>query len=169
MATTGFGRKGVTQSDPADGEIARLREAFIASERARRAEEGELPENGYHGAGVAATIPRAHRASRSSKTASHTEKSLFLAYILWFFACVLSAHRFYLGAYGSAVAQAGTFLGGLLMLMFVASTTHADGWGFIAAGAMAIASIWMLADVFLLPGMHRRANASARDVSATFE
>ncbi|MGU3496825.1 TM2 domain-containing protein [Xanthobacteraceae bacterium A53D] len=54
--------------------------------------------------------------------------SLVLAYLFWFFMGLVSAHRFYLGRPGTAVLQILTF--------------------FIGIGL-----IWLLVDVFLIPGL----------------
>ncbi len=56
--------------------------------------------------------------------------SLVLAYLFWFFLGIFSAHRFYLGRPVSAIIQILTY--------------------FIAIGL-----IWLLIDVFLIPGMAR--------------
>jgi hypothetical protein len=53
-----------------------------------------------------------------------------VAYALWFFLGLFSAHRFYLGKYGSAIAQ--------LLLNF-----------------LIVGLIWTLIDVFLVGGMIR--------------
>jgi len=56
--------------------------------------------------------------------------SIVLAYLFWFFLGIVSAHRFYLGRPGSAVLQILTY--------------------FIAIGF-----IWLLIDIFLIPGLVR--------------
>lgn len=56
--------------------------------------------------------------------------SVVVAYLFWFFLGILSAHRFYLGRPGSAVLQILTY--------------------FIIVGFL-----WLLIDVFLIPGMVR--------------
>ncbi|WP_035714843.1 TM2 domain-containing protein [Azorhizobium doebereinerae] len=56
--------------------------------------------------------------------------SLVLAYLFWFFLGIVSAHRFYLGRPGTAVLQILTFFIGI---------------GFL----------WLLVDVFLIPGLAR--------------
>ncbi len=54
--------------------------------------------------------------------------NILVAYLLWFFLGVFSAHRFYLGKTGSAIAQILTYL-------------------------ILIGFIWLLIDAFLIPGM----------------
>lgn len=66
------------------------------------------------------------------------EKSMLVAYILWFFLGFFSAHRFYTGRTGSAIAQ--------LILNF-----------------LVIGLIWTLIDVFLIPGMVR--NPTVKNVT----
>ena len=59
------------------------------------------------------------------------KKDVGITYLLWFFLGAFSAHRFYLGRTGSAIAQMLT-LGGL--------------------------GVWLLADAFLIPKMVREYN-----------
>lgn len=62
-------------------------------------------------------------------------KNIVVAYLLWFFLGLFSAHRFYLGRAGSAILQ--------IVLYFVL-----------------VGFIWLLIDAFLIPGMvqqHREA------------
>lgn len=56
--------------------------------------------------------------------------SVAAAYLLWIFLGILSAHRFYLGRPGSAILQ--------ILLYFVL-----------------VGFIWLLVDLFLIPGMVR--------------
>ena len=56
--------------------------------------------------------------------------SITVAYLFWFFLWIVSAHRFYLGRPGTAVLQILTYFIGI---------------GFI----------WVIIDVFLIPGMVR--------------
>ncbi|OYX07986.1 MAG: hypothetical protein B7Z15_15495 [Rhizobiales bacterium 32-66-8] len=56
--------------------------------------------------------------------------SIVLAYLFWFFLGIVSAHRFYLGRPGSAVLQ--------ILSYFVV-----------------IGFIWLLIDIFLIPGLVR--------------
>ncbi len=56
--------------------------------------------------------------------------SVAAAYLLWFFLGILSAHRFYLGRPGSAILQ--------ILLFFVL-----------------VGFLWLLVDLFLIPGMVR--------------
>ena len=148
MAGGGFGRKGLT-GDQGEDSLARKREAFIAAERARRAEEGLA--GGRHEMAGAAT--------RNYRNAA-PEKSLLLAYLLWFFACLVSAHRFYLGAWRSALVQLGLLFGGAT-LVWIAAATNTGFSGYVGAPAMIFSLLWMLADVFLIPGVHRRARSQA--------
>ena len=62
---------------------------------------------------------------------------MVLAYVFWFFLGFFSAHRFYLGRNGSAIAQ--------LILNF-----------------LIIGLIWTLIDVFLIPGMVREKRDTVR-------
>jgi hypothetical protein len=80
-----------------------------------------------------------------------------VAYLLWFLACTISAHRFYLGAYRSAVTQVGGWaLGWLLVWMSTFDKNDGD-IALVGMLIMAAASIWMLLDVFFIPDLHRKA------------
>jgi TM2 domain-containing membrane protein YozV len=64
--------------------------------------------------------------------------SVAAAYVLWFFLGILSAHRFYLGRPGSAVLQ--------ILLFFVL-----------------VGFIWLIVDLFLIPGMVRARQDAIRE------
>jgi TM2 domain-containing membrane protein YozV len=80
--------------------------------------------------------------TRQSLVYDAHKKSLVVAYLLWWFLGFFGAHRFYLGAIGSAVA---------MLVLTVASTVLmivAVGLlGYIALG------VWWIVDAFLLPSM----------------
>ena len=150
--TTGFGRKGLAIE--VDDDLARRRAAFVASERAR----GTPDRPAYIETPAARALP-----------AAAATKSLALAYILWFILGGISAHRFYLGDFRGALQQLGClFFGGALVGFATATRTGFPG----AIGAIAIVfgMLWILADVFLLPGVHRKQCQQPRpaDVSAVF-
>jgi TM2 domain-containing membrane protein YozV len=63
--------------------------------------------------------------------------SAVVAYLLWFFVGILSAHRFYLGRPGTALLQ-------------------------ILSYFIIIGFIWLLIDVFLIPGMIREKQDAIR-------
>ncbi len=63
--------------------------------------------------------------------------STVVAYLLWFFLGLFSAHRFYLGRPASAIFQILTFL-------------------------ILIGFLWLLIDAFLIPGMVHRKRADLR-------
>ena len=63
--------------------------------------------------------------------------SIVLAYVLWFFLGAFSAHRFYLGRTGTAILQ-------------------------ILLNCILIGFIWVVLDLFLIPGMVRAKQASLR-------
>jgi TM2 domain-containing membrane protein YozV len=125
--------------------------AFLAEERARRQQEGGRQEVGRDYAGDIDRLPtRQHRVTR--------DRNMMVAYLLWFFACALSAHRFYLGDYRNAVLQVSAWIGGLVLALI------APPVGVIVMG---LAGLWMLADAFLIPGIYRR-NCTTFDSSAIF-
>ncbi|MCB4805047.1 TM2 domain-containing membrane protein YozV [Methylobacterium brachiatum] len=63
--------------------------------------------------------------------------SIVLAYVLWFFLGAFSAHRFYLGRTGTAILQ-------------------------ILLNCILVGFIWVVLDLFLIPGMVRAKQASLR-------
>ncbi len=177
----GFGRKGVMPGSPArrsfggsdstsvrtprpaspaadleDGLSPQAR-AFIAAERARGAEQ--RPE-----LDPAASI--ATNATYLKSTKPKADRSMMLAYVLWWFGAAIGAHRFYLGAHRSGLAMLGLFWGGLVIggVMSKISTVWIDGYAMPPPGIamMLIAMVWMLLDVFLIPGLMRRYRASQR-------
>ncbi len=77
-----------------------------------------------------------HRLYIESQVAAR-RKSIGIAYALWFFLGVFSAHRFYLDRPGSAIAQ--------LVLNF-----------------LIVGLIWTIADAFLIPGMIRKREEQMR-------
>ena len=70
------------------------------------------------------------------------KKSVGIAYLLWFFLGMFGAHRFYLGRTTSAVI--------ILVLTIVSIFLTFVGIGLIT---ILIPSIWVLIDIFLIPGM----------------
>jgi hypothetical protein len=156
MQTVTFGKKGL-----ANGDMARKREAFIQAERARSA-----AENGTSG-GNGGSAPGLTAAAGQAPVRVVTEKSMLVAYVLWFFACAISAHRFYLGAFRSAAAQAGMWITGWLTI-WAGATTKGSSLPFFGLALMGVAGIWMLVDVFLIPGLHRKATQPRQDFAATF-
>lgn len=73
---------------------------------------------------------------------SNEAKSPLLAYLLLIFVGGLGIHRFYLGRTGSGVA--------MLLLLILGAVTLPIGVGLILLLAL---GIWMLVDLFLIPGM----------------
>ena len=69
-------------------------------------------------------------------------KSIFLSYVLWFFLGGLGLHRFYLQRTGSAVIL-------ILLTIFSVATALA----YIGLVGLVIVGIWLLVDLFLIPGM----------------
>ncbi|MEL7199242.1 MAG: TM2 domain-containing protein [Pseudomonadota bacterium] len=176
-------------SEPSEADdLAAKRAAFIASERARKHEEiggGSLPDaNGEYSddpmahlrneARPAKPLPyndRPHQNTMSSpnqplkmqgaarsRSGSSSGfifgdpggRSVGLAYVLWFVLGQLSVHRFYCGQADSAWFQLGLFIGSLICLFAVPALGVVGfiGW-----------CIWIVADLFLIPGMMRRFKA----------
>jgi TM2 domain-containing membrane protein YozV len=68
---------------------------------------------------------------------SNDGKNVLVAYLLWFFLGVFSAHRFYLGRPGTAILQ-------------------------ILSYFILIGFVWWVIDFFLIPGMVREENDALR-------
>lgn len=78
------------------------------------------------------------------------KRSLALAYLFWFIAGQGSLHRFYCGQSQSAIMQIGLLLVSVLIgLAFVP----------LAAAGIIVWFVWIIADLFLIPGMMRRFKA----------
>jgi TM2 domain-containing membrane protein YozV len=170
----GFGRKGVVAGAPVpramesamgnprpsasgpDAGLSPEAKAFIAAERSRSIDERRPAEQ--------RTMSAAESAMRLAPTKAKSDRSMVVAYVLWWFGAMLAAHRFYLGAYRSALAQLGLFWGGLAIasVMSKKSSIWIDGLAVPPPGIMMILAcmIWVLLDVFLIPGLTRRYRAS---------
>jgi TM2 domain-containing membrane protein YozV len=162
MTVRTFGRKGSQ-----DAAMTQRVAAFAAAERARRisgaggpapAEAPPEPSAGIVPPGRGATPPSGGAPSPGAGPVR--EKSLALAYVFWFGCSTVGAHRFYLGFPLSAMLQACLWLGGWLMVL--------AGF-FPVLLAVIAAAIWMLADMFLIPGLARQANARLRGPAYVFE
>ncbi len=152
MAGTTFGRKGMAAAAPVgrraqyftpppaavEGEFDRRREAFIAAERARVGEAAE-----------ADPMASAARAKEKGLPVFAGQKSAKVAYSLWFFLGMISAHRFYLGRPITGVAQTCLWYGGLMFWM----AGHE-----LALFPMVAGVSWLVADLLLIPGMARAVN-----------
>lgn len=78
----------------------------------------------------------------------HDRKSLLVAYLLWFFLGGLAAHRFYLGYTNSGIAMV-LLLAGTLVFGIAAFLSP------ILYIGLTIWSLWVLADMVLIPFMAR--------------
>lgn len=168
---TGFGRKGAT-----DASMAQKRAAFIASERQNAFAGGPQPgamrdalkTQTLRSAAVGGSMtdagitPEQARAAMGIQASSRPEKSLMLAYVLWFFACAVSAHRFYLGAVQSALVQMGFYLGGWVIIYLSLGTKQWGSSFYLGAFLVMIGSVWMLIDLFLIPGIRNRMDRKYR-------
>ncbi|WP_114951932.1 TM2 domain-containing protein [Sphingosinicella terrae] len=146
MTVRTFGRK-----VGGDDEMARRVEDFLACERARKAEAGR----------EAAFAAASGRAPPIRHAAPVREKSTAMAYLFWFGLGTLGAHRFYLGYAQTAIVQASLWFVGWLLVA---------GTFFVGLLPVAAATIWVIADAFLIPDLTRRANERIRraDVAEAF-
>ncbi|MBV7547030.1 TM2 domain-containing protein [Pseudomonas sp. PDM26] len=76
---------------------------------------------------------------------ANAQKSTGVAYLLWFFLGGFGGHRFYLGKTGTAVAQ--------LIITIV---------GFFTLIPLIVTGIWLLVDLFLIPGIIREHSEKVR-------
>lgn len=146
--SAGFGQAVPAQRmapQPAYDPMAAQREAFIAAERARRMNEPDQrpwDEPAQRSPGLSSYA----QDYPNSRPAVQQSRSLAVAYILWFILGQLSVHRFYLGATTSAIVQVSLFFGSLLVLFIFPPMGLIGFIGWV---------LWILADVFLMPGLHR--------------
>ncbi len=153
MAGTTFGRKGMEAAAPVgrraqyftpppvavEDALDRRREAFIAAERARAGEAAEAAD----------PMASAARAKEKGLPVFPGQKSARVAYSLWFFLGMISAHRFYLGRPITGVAQ--TCLWYVSLMFWMAG--HELAFFPMVAGVS-----WLVADLLLIPGMTRAIN-----------
>jgi len=141
-------RAGPRQEPRSDADLAARRAAFLAEERARPRQEAR-PDPDFGGPRPIARAPI-------------VPKSMYRAYIRWFFGGGLSAHRFYLGFPASAIIQLM-----LTPISYVMLMNKSPAGLVVASGA----SLWLVADAFLIPGLVRRANERGRgpSLASTFE
>ena len=140
--------RGFGQAQPAidDDEMARRREAFIAEERARKARLAENPQ-------AEGSDPAAHRSTHVR------EKSMGVAFALWFGLGAVGAHRFYLGFPVSGTVQASLWIVSWMMVL--------GGFQYAIFGAM-IGGFWILTDCVVIPRLTRTANARAQQHAVAY-
>jgi TM2 domain-containing membrane protein YozV len=145
MSGAGFGRKGAAPNS----DLTARRAAFLAEERARAS---AAPAGGGGGSGIGDSFVSRALADRPYVS----RKTMSTAYLLWFFLGGFSAHRFYLGFRTSAIIQM------LLTPLGYAMVMNKSPAGLFAVPA---AALWIVVDVFLIPGMVAKANERARENS----
>ena len=123
-------------SEPVDA-IAVKREAFIQAERARREEHSPTDRN-----------PSNDATSYQDSYICPPQRSLAIAYVLWFILGQISAHRFYLGRTQSAIIQVGLFFSSLMMVF--------SGPEVVGGIGLVVWCFWILGDVFVIHRIHRR-------------
>lgn len=80
------------------------------------------------------------------------KKSTLIAYVLYFFLGPFGVHRFYLKRIGSGIA--------MLLLWAIGGALTFIGVGYVF---LAIATVWLVIDIFLIPGMVRDYNTQLID------
>jgi hypothetical protein len=87
---------------------------------------------------------------------------MLIAYVLWWFAAPIGAHRHYLGAHKSGLVMMGLWIGGIAFILSGLSGMQYVmlGMGMIMGTA---AFIWFVIDAFLIPGMVRRSDHWSRN------
>lgn len=123
-----FGTRDPDHFEPVEiDEEALRRAAFIAEERARAEVTAEAE-------------------SPPAEPAPAPDRSLRTAYILWFCTGLAGGHRFYLRRPLSGAVQA---------ILFAAAWGAAIAEYYAGFGVIAVSCLWMLADGFLIPRLHR--------------
>jgi len=129
----------MAKAQPASNDALEARRAaFVAEERARKGGKSEdVPE---------AAREAALNAFRAETAPPPTDRSLKIAYLLWFLTGLAGGHRLYLRRPITGGIQAALFLGcwGATLLEFYA-----------AFGGLALSCVWMIADGFLIERLHR--------------
>lgn len=87
--------------------------------------------------------------TQTTTTTTVSGRSMVVAYVLWFFLGSLGIHRFYLGRTGTAIA--------MIALSVIGWATIVFGIGTFFLGAL---GIWLIVDIFLIPGMVNSAPAA---------
>ncbi len=157
VVPTGFGRARVDQPSGGDERSPQLL-AFLAAERAQRTSEPGLSE-------IAETTPRgampsAERIPSGSAPVAivqEPERLMIIAYVLWWFAAPLGAHRHYCGAHMSGFVQMGVWIAALGIMLFAAAANSMAGV-VLGLAVLVGAGLWFVADAFLIPGMLRQFN-----------
>ena len=88
-----------------------------------------------------------HQNTQAMMQYDANKKSMLVAYLLAIFVGTLGIHRFYLGEKNTAIAQ--------LVLTIVGWLTV---WIIIGALPLIAVSIWVLVDLFLIPGLVAKQN-----------
>jgi TM2 domain-containing membrane protein YozV len=126
-----------------DEDVEARRAAFVAEEHAR----AERDANALPFAAVTESALRAFRSEVEFATLP-ADRSLKIAYLLWFGLGLAGGHRFYLRRPLTGAIQALLFLGcvGAVLAQY-----------YPAFGGLALSWLWMLADGFLIRRMYRTA------------
>jgi hypothetical protein len=144
--------------------------AFLAAERSRN----PSVEPGLSDVAAnfdSAQPPRPAGQKLPQYASPKSDRSIILAYVLWYFGGAFAAHRFYLGATRSAAVMAGLFWGGLLLGFFMSHQSSLSVGGLFVPplwAAMILGWIvWAIVDIFLIPGLTKRANAPRAELAFT--
>ncbi|WP_205214856.1 TM2 domain-containing protein [Altererythrobacter sp. ZODW24] len=180
---SGFGRKGLAEGAYAPAPQARFgqasrqpasappsytesdamadkRRAFLASERVREQQEAIAAERQPERPRQEVGLSDYAETFQGRVGSVVPERSLAMAYVLWFVLGQLSAHRFYLGRMQSAVAQVGMLFFSVLVA-FTASPI-------VGGVALLVWALWLLGDVFFIHKIHREDWVQDHSVGAIF-
>ena len=144
--------RGSLQSASHGADTSRKVEAFLTGERQRRMQEGA--------AGLS-DIAASHR------NADRPQRSLTMAYLLWFVLGQVSAHRFYLGAYRSAFAQLGLFAFWIVLALGAPEGSYGVLGPILGLTVIGWA-LWILGDVFFIHRIHRELCRKPGETAAVF-
>lgn len=164
----GFGRAGTPAAPQASTPPSSLEEFRAAEhERARRRMFDDIRYHTVDSAEYPAAVDDLNR-QQHFHAPGGKRKSLLLAYVYWYFAGLISAHRFYLGDTRMAIMQCSGFVAGLAVLWLFGVVLKFQPFAMLGIAIMGATFLWVLVDMFLIPGICRRANDDAPGVRDVF-
>lgn len=133
------------RASTAEDDIARKREAFIASERARSGK-------------VEASEPGLSAVAQAYDDSRRPVRSLRMAYVLWAVLGLTSAHRFYLGSLRSAGIQVGLYAIGFFSVLggTLGTGKWAEYLSSFGLGVIGLWLLWVIGDGLLIRWLHGR-------------
>ena len=165
-----FGTGPVGENGLTEEQEKQIRETARSMAEGRRSRTSAAPpaaEGGLSGSGFGSGGGGSSRSSRGSGNSDGSifgdprKRSLIVAYLLWFVFGQLAMHRFYCGQKNTAIMQISLFVGSVILAfvlpILLSGSLPGLGLGFLfqIAGGVGFLGwmIWVVADLFLMPGM----------------